>query len=326
MVSAGGGSNMSRTERMIAALLLAVAVTGGAMIPRLLSAPAGPVGVGVALGPGTAGGSVVQAPPPASAHRAAGRSTSRPRGATPSPLVQPIGLTPAAHASPPPPTKPAHHPSGPPPPTPPGSPPPPPSPPPPSPPPPSPPPPPPPPAPPPPPSPPPTAPTPPTRPGHGYGDKNHVHTGPPGHQGQAPSHAKPARRSQRPDLEGSGHGRQAPEAPSHAVGHHHRPVGHMAPPASRTAANGHEPGPKTRPETGRPRGKGGHGSAPPVAPGHGKQGTPPPTPAPPAPPPTSPPPSTTPPPAAAPPPPPAPPAHADNGHGNGHQGHGKDRS
>jgi hypothetical protein len=301
---------MSGTERMVAALLLAVAVTGGALIPRLLSAPAGPVGVGLAVGPGVAGGSVVQAPAiPNASHRTVTRSTPRPQGASPASLLQPIATNPPAGGGATPPSEPAHHPSAPPPSSPPPPSPPPPSPPPSSPPPPSTPPPSPPPTSPPPTSPPPAAQTPPTRPGHGYGDKNHVHTGPPGHQGHPSSQVKPARRSHGADLEGSGHGRKAPQAPSHAVGHHHRPVGHMAAPASGSTAHGHESRPKTRPEARGPRGKGGHGSAPPpVAPGHGSQ--------------SSPPPPTPPPPPPAPGAPPPPPAHGNNGQGNTHQGQG----
>lgn len=303
---------MSGTERMVAALLLAVAVTGGALIPRLLSAPAGPVGVGLAVGPGVAGGSVVQAPAiPNASHRTVTRSTPRPQGASPASLLQPIATNPPAGGGATPPSEPAHHPSAPPPSSPPPPSPPPPSPPPSSPPPPSTPPPSPPPPSPPPTSPPPTSPppaaqTPPTRPGHGYGDKNHVHTGPPGHQGHPSSQVKPARRSHGADLEGSGHGRKAPQAPSHAVGHHHRGVGHLASPASGPATHAHGPRPKARPEARGPRSEGRHGSPPQVAHGHGKH-----SPSPPAPP-------------AAPAPPPAPaPTDHGNGQGNGHQGHGK---
>ena len=50
---------MSRKERLVAALLLAVAVAGGALIPRLLASP--PTSLGIALGPGPSR-SVVQAP------------------------------------------------------------------------------------------------------------------------------------------------------------------------------------------------------------------------------------------------------------------------
>ncbi len=59
---------MSRKERVVAALLLAIAVAGGALIPRLLASP--PTPLGIALGPGP-GRSVVQAPThPARAARA----------------------------------------------------------------------------------------------------------------------------------------------------------------------------------------------------------------------------------------------------------------
>ena len=70
---------MSRKERAIAALLLAVAVIGGALIPRLLASPSAPLGI--ALGPGP-GRSVVQAPAlpkpaPRTGSRAAPPRTSR---------------------------------------------------------------------------------------------------------------------------------------------------------------------------------------------------------------------------------------------------------
>lgn len=253
---------MSRKEMVIAAFLLAVAVAGGALIPRLLGA-APPAPLGIALGPGPAR-SVVQAPAiPKPPHRTGERSTPPHTGTQASPVL-PTSLGPAAHGSATPPTKPAQRPSPPLPP--------PPSPPPPNTPPPSPPPPP----PPPPSSPPPAALTPPlpTRPGHGYGDKNHLHTGPPGQQDPSAG-AKPVRRSHGPNLEGSGHGRSSPQAPSHPVGAHHRRVGRVAPPASPPAAHAHEARPKARPEARGPRGQGGHGKGhgpPPqaVAPVHGQ--------------------------------------------------------
>jgi len=43
---------MSRTEQVIAAILLAIAVAGGALLPRLLSAPARPFGIALGPGPG----------------------------------------------------------------------------------------------------------------------------------------------------------------------------------------------------------------------------------------------------------------------------------
>ena len=51
---------MKRTERAIAAFLLAVAVAGGALIPRLFSGSARPLGVALAPGPSRI---VVHAPP-----------------------------------------------------------------------------------------------------------------------------------------------------------------------------------------------------------------------------------------------------------------------
>ena len=67
---------MSRKERVIAALLLAVAVIGGALIPRLLASPSAPLGI--ALGPGP-GRSVVQAPAlPKAPHHSSARSIVSP--------------------------------------------------------------------------------------------------------------------------------------------------------------------------------------------------------------------------------------------------------
>ena len=88
-LSAGEGDNMSVKERVIAGLLLAVAVAGGALIPHLLASPAAPVGI--ALGPGPGAPSVVQAPAIARARPAA------PQRTTP-PLFQPaaVELTPTA--------------------------------------------------------------------------------------------------------------------------------------------------------------------------------------------------------------------------------------
>lgn len=249
---------MSRKERAIAALLLAVAVIGGALIPRLLASPSAPLGI--ALGPGP-GRSVVQAPalPKAPRHRSARLNVSPQTAVQPSPVL-PSVPAPAAHQNSAPPAKPPIHPPSPP--SPPSAPPPPPSPPPPSPPPPT------------------TNPSPPpklmplapTRPGNGYGDKNHTHTGPRGHSDRPATAAKPARRSHGADLPGSGHGRKAPQAPPHAVGAHHRGVGHMAAPASAAAAHAHEARPKARPKARGPRGEGRHGAHPPqqVTHGHSK--------------------------------------------------------
>src|SRR5262252_8938983 len=74
---------MSRRERVIAALLLAVAVVGGAVMPRLLASPA--TALGIALGPSPRP-SVVQAPtiPQAPRHANSGQPTS---SVTPRPVV-----------------------------------------------------------------------------------------------------------------------------------------------------------------------------------------------------------------------------------------------
>jgi hypothetical protein len=175
-----GEEGMSPRERVIAVFLLTVAVAGGASIPRLLSAPGRPLSV--PLGP-SAGRIVVQAPAvPKALHRKIRRrvhqrsirvTAARPAPATTVARAAPVGaqpsrsaVAPPAHkpSPPPPPPSPPPPPPSPPPPSPPTAPPPPTSPPPP---------------PPPPPSPPPTSTD--TRPGHGYGDPNHQHTGPPGH-------------------------------------------------------------------------------------------------------------------------------------------------
>jgi hypothetical protein len=66
MFLAGEGNGMTTTERWTAALLLGLAVAGGASIPRLLSPPASPHGVGLVAAPGTI---VVEAPAPAKPRR-----------------------------------------------------------------------------------------------------------------------------------------------------------------------------------------------------------------------------------------------------------------
>jgi hypothetical protein len=245
MLSAGEWSSMSGKERVIAAVLLAVAVAGGASIPRLLSSPPG--ALSVALGPGPSR-SVVQAPaiPNAPHRKVPARVTppAQPVATVPAPVVRPAPKprpVPAKHVSPPPPPTAALTPPPPPTPT--------------------------------------TttttttAPPPPVaplslRPGHGYGDKNHTHTGPRSLAGLSPA-AKPGRRSHGGDLEGSGHGRSLSQTPSDAVGPRHRGVGHLAatPPAAAPAA--HEAGPPARPQAGGPGGQG--SSPPPVAPDPGNQ-------------------------------------------------------
>ena len=227
---------MSRIERGIAALLLAIAVAGGAFIPRLLSEPAGPLGV--ALAPAGPERIVVQAPAIPKPPRPAIHPTfvaSPPAGVTPSRFAPAAASPPAANqrsASPPAPTKQS--------PTPPPA----------------------------------TLPTTPTlatdlatspngtRPGNGFGDKNHVHTGPPGHASE-PAQPEPAQSGS--DLRGSGHGRPVQQATSHPVGTHGRGVGHLAktPPAAAAAA--HAARPQARPQA---RGSRSHGS-PPQAVGHG---------------------------------------------------------
>ena len=68
---------MSHKERLIAGLLLAIAVAGGAVIPRLLAAPA--TSLGIALGPGPSR-SVVRAPAiPKPSHRAVPRQATSDR-------------------------------------------------------------------------------------------------------------------------------------------------------------------------------------------------------------------------------------------------------
>jgi hypothetical protein len=240
---------MSRKERVIAAFLLATAVAGAALLPRLLSAPAGRIGV--ALGPSPAPGrSIVEAPIISKARRT-GSPTTAARLAAPSRVPAPVAtLAPPARRTPVPVKRAAGAPAPPPPPPPP----PPPSPAPPSPP----------PAPPPPPPPQPASPTS-TRPGQGYGDGNHSHTGPPGRG--SPADVGRGRRNDGHDLPGSGHGRPVPQLPPHAVGAHHRSVGHLASPPPAAAPAAHDAGPKTRPKAGVPSGKG--DPPPPVAHGHG---------------------------------------------------------
>src|SRR5947208_4037971 len=76
---------MSRLERGIAALLLAVAVAGGALMPRLLSEPSGPRGV--ALGPGPSR-SIVRVP-----------AAPKPRHVPAPAVVHPVVVQPALPAA-----------------------------------------------------------------------------------------------------------------------------------------------------------------------------------------------------------------------------------
>jgi hypothetical protein len=269
---------MSRKERVLAALLLAIAVAGGALIPRLLASPLNPLGI--ALGPGP-GRSVVQAPAISRPqhHTTATHQTSTATGTAVLPLTPvsvqttPAATTPPAHHTPTP-SKPTPSPA--------------PSP-----------------APSPTPTPVPTptpAPTPtpivtghiPAALRHGTGP-GHENT-PPGlakklarsHEKVPPGQAKkiqagnaatqtPAarphgtavkqgRRSGSPDLSGSGHGRPVAQASSHSVGHRHRGVGHLAPSAKTAAQAAGKARPQARPQDRGPGGKGSHGSPPPVAP------------------------------------------------------------
>jgi hypothetical protein len=255
---------MNRRERIVAALLLAVAVAGGALIPRLLSAPAGPLGV--ALGPGPSlGPSVVQAPAIPKPPRAQARRIA-PQAAQPSPIV-PTTAKPVARSAVAPAPAPTHHVSSPaksppsPSPAPPASSSPPPLP--------------------PPPSPPPSVsapaarPTPTTtpstagtRPGNGYGDKNHIHTGPPGQSAAVSTGAEPPRRSHGHDLEGSGHGRPS-QAPPDSVGVHDRNVGYLQALATAAAQAAAEAGSHAWPQAGVPCHQGHSPQAVTHAPGHG---------------------------------------------------------
>ena len=260
---------MSRKELLIAGLLLAVAVVGGAVIPRLLASPAVPLGI--ALGPGPSR-SVVQAPTVSGArhHPTSGHTNSPHASAVVTPVthvaVQPsptASVVQSKRATTPPPTAPVAAlptavtpPKQPPalagrnasPPT-----------------------------------------TPPgqakasrgqqmTPPGHMKTPPGHMKT-PPGHAKTPPvhlthaSHGKPTLARGERDLPGSGHGRPVPQAASHAVDHHDRNVGHLPPHPARPAAAARHSCPKARPETRGSSGQGSHGPpAPPVTNGHGHNG------------------------------------------------------
>jgi hypothetical protein len=256
---------MSRKERGVAALLLAIAVVGVALLPRLLSAPA--ASLGVAIGPGPSRSVVVAPAIPRTPRKAAPpRRVTRSAEASAAPVApaKRISLRPAhkprevptKKVSPPPPPPPPPTTTTP--------------------------------APPPPPSfqPPPTPPSPTasisTRPGHGYGDKNHVHTGPPGHDPAAehrpsaappahptPPQVKPGQRSHGHDVPGSTHGRPLPQVPPHPVGARNRHVGRVAKAPARPAPPAAQARPKARPQAGLPRGEGSP-AAPPLA--HGPKG------------------------------------------------------
>jgi hypothetical protein len=263
---------MSRKELLIAGLLLAVAVVGGASLPRLLASPAAPFGR--ALGPGP-GRSVVQTPTVSAAHThaASGHSSrvSRTSVVARTPVVQATVKPPAAESvakpkqatpvttAPPPVTTPTQPPAAAGrnptvPVTPPGQ-----------------------------------AKTPPGQakklqrqemapPGQLKTPPGQLKT-PPGHQKTPPGHLPRASRGKptvtrgSKDLPGSAHGRPVPQTPPHAVGHHDRGVGHLSAASSRPAAAARHSRPKARPETRGSRGKGGHEpAAPQVAHGHGDHG------------------------------------------------------
>jgi hypothetical protein len=166
---------MGRMERVTVALLIATTAAVYALIPRLVQPPGGLPGggLGPSRGQSVAPALVIAEAPRGAAVPHATQPPARVAAAPVAPVVRvatPPGSTPGAVPPPKPP------PPSPPPKPPPLSPPPPPPSPPPKPPPPS------------PPPPPPSPPPPPTntRPGHGYGDGNHIHTGPPGHPPSPP--------------------------------------------------------------------------------------------------------------------------------------------
>ena len=228
---------MSRMERGVAALLLGVAVAGGVLIPRLLSGPAAPLGVAIGAGPGRI---VVEGPAIARV---------RPAQQRPSPhagSVTRVTATPAvsvvAHIS----SRPKHAPVK-------------------------------------------RIPTPPAAPPATSGPTPPTPS-PPSVAATTPPTwtptVEPAAQTssddgdeQNPptghghDLRGFGHGTSVRQAAPHAVGPHHRGVGHLAPPPAGAAQAAHEHGAQARPEA---RGRGGQRSAPapaqPVA--HGDQGPP----------------------------------------------------
>jgi hypothetical protein len=268
---------MSRKERVIAGLLLVVAVGGGALIPRLLATSATPLGIALGRGP-TPG--VVQAPTiPKAIQHTAGRTTSPPPAAVAAPItpVAPIVVRPTPAAGVRRPQPPSATPTTPPAATVPPSP---------------------------APSLPPTQPpaaadrqppssvTPPgqakTPPGQakklrkfGETPPGHVKT-PPGHTKMPPAPGPPSPaetgakagwRNAARDLPGSWHGRSVSQAPSYPVGAHHRSVGHLASPAARPAPATRASSPQARSQDRGRRGQGSERpSPPPVTHGHGHNG------------------------------------------------------
>jgi hypothetical protein len=190
---------MGRTERVILGLAVATTAAVYAFIPRFISAPRGLPrgGFGPSLGRSVVPALVIAGTPHGPAASRATQSQGRfaatpvapvvrvdtgpaatpgavrpPKPSASSPPKAPPAPPPTKAPPPPPPPKPPAPPPAPPPPPPPAPPPPPPPPPPRK-----------------PPKHPPPSPPPPatsTRPGHGYGDKNHTHTGPPGHPPPSP--------------------------------------------------------------------------------------------------------------------------------------------
>jgi hypothetical protein len=249
---------MSGKERVTAALLLVVAVAGGALIPRLLASP--PTSVGIALAPGPSP-SVVQAPAIARVQHAArpqrtfspsSQVVARP-ASTPVNSVAPVVVRPEPATSvalPKTAFRPTAKPSTTPlrpqplaetpaplaagPPT-------------------------------------PVAPVPAglrkTPPGHGGTPPGQART-PPGQAHVPPGHAKHG-----PDLPGSWGGEErSQQAPPYPVGPHHRGVGHLAPPPARPAPPAPPAGPQARPEARCPHDKGGHEPSPQVTHGRDRHG------------------------------------------------------
>jgi hypothetical protein len=209
MFSAGAGSGMSRTERAIAAFLLAIAVAGGGLLPRLLSAP--PNRIGIAFGP-SPGRSIVRTPAiPGARHRAPWAKTT-PAEMTPHPAAPvtlaspPARKTAPAEPAPAAPRTPAPiHRSAP--------------------------------------APPPPAPT--ATSAGGFATPAPA-ADPPRRGRSADARAHIGDESRPTRLE-SGHGR-FPQAPPIAVGADHRGVGHLAPPAAGAAPAAHEAGAEARSE------------------------------------------------------------------------------
>ena len=231
MFLAGERNSMSTLERGLAVLLLGIAVAGGVLIPRLLSAPADARGVAISAVPGRI---VVEAPaitraprPPSASHvvspapavaspvvRIVPHAASAPHP-NPSPVKRILTPAPEPAASPGPPDQ------APPPPA--------------------------------------TDPSPPAataEPAVLIAPQDRGRSNPPTGRGR--------------DLRGLGHGSRVPQAPPHAVGPHHRGVGHLAPAPAGAAQAARQDGPNARPKA---RGRSGRSSEaappPPVASGHG---------------------------------------------------------